>query len=166
MFTPQDFIAQFRKETHTCLYLFTFMPQGGLDYRPTPGQRSTLELLRYLSYGPYNGVFRTLAGDWKVGIPTAEATSGMPASDFPRRMAWQLAEVERLVGAADPNDLADKDMEFPSGDRMKRGRALVAYPLNWLSSYRMQLFLYLKAAGATLASSDLWHDKGPKQGHG
>lgn len=159
MFSTEDFLRQFAKETRLCVRLYEKAPPGGLDYRPTPGQRSTTELLRYLGYGPYNGVRRILLGDFSAGRPTGEVTAGIPASDFPARMAWQLSGVEALVRAANPLDLAEKDIAFPWGDRMRRGPALVAYPLNWLMSYRMQLFLYLKAAGASqLATPDLWHD--------
>lgn len=158
MYTTEDFIYSFDKETAVCLHLFGKLPPGGLEYRPTAGQRSTAELLRYLAYGPYNTVRRIVAGDWNLGRPTGEATQGVPPSDFPRLMAWQAAEVARLVRAADPNDLLHKEIAFPWGDTQKRGRALVVYPLNWLSSYRMQLFLYLKAAGAAgLATPDVWH---------
>lgn len=158
MYTVEHFVASFRKESALCVNLYGKMPPGGLDYRPTPGQRSTLELLRYLSFGPYNTVRRIVLGDWNVGRPAGEVTKDWPASDFPRNMAWQADEVARLVRSADPNDLLTKDFQFPWGDTLKRGQALVTYPLNWLSSYRMQLFLYLKAAGATqLSTPDVWH---------
>jgi hypothetical protein len=158
MYSVEDFIASFGKESAICVNLFRKMPPGALDYRPTAGQRSTLELLRYLGYGPYNGVLRIVGGDWNLGRPTAEATRDAPPSDFPRRMAWQAAEVARLARSADPGDLLHKEIRFPWGDVMRRGPALVAYPLNWLSCYRMQLFLYLKAAGAHgLGTPDLWH---------
>ena len=134
------------------------MPPGGLDYRPTLGQRSTLELLRYLSYAPFNGVRRIVTGDWNLGLPAAEATKGMPASDFPARMAWQADKVDRLMRAASPPSLLKEDMAFPWGDVLKQGEALVAYPLKWLTAYRMQLFLYLKVAGATeIGTKDIWH---------
>lgn len=158
MYTVEHFIASFEKETIQCLRMFDKIPPGGLDYRPTAGQRSTLELLRYLSFGPYNGVRRILIGDFSHGRPAAEVTRDWPASDFPRNMRWQADETARLVRSADPNDLLHKEIAFPWGDTLKRGQALVTYPLNWLSSYRMQLFLYLKAAGATqLSTPDLWH---------
>lgn len=161
MYTVEDFIASFEKETAICLGLYRKMPAGALDYRPTAGQRSTLELLRYLGYGPYNGVRRIVLGDWSLGKPAGEVTKDVPPSDFPRQMAWQAAEAARLVRSADPVDLLNREISFPWGDTLKRGQALVTYPLNWLTSYRMQLFLYLKASGAQLTTPDLWHS--PKE---
>lgn len=162
MYGVENFVKDFRKETATCINLFAKMPPGGLDYRPTATQRSTLELLRYLSYGPYNAVRRIVAGEWNIGKPTNEVTAGWPPGDFPRNMQWQADEVERLVRSASPVALANDDFTFPWGETFKKGEALVRVPLKWLGGYRMQLFLYLKAAGAAdLKSADLWYFQPP-----
>jgi hypothetical protein len=156
MFTIETFISAWRRESQICINLFGKMPAGGLDYRPTPGQRSTLELLRYLSYGPYNGLIKTIAGDWQKGRGTAEVTAGMPASDFPERMAWQADAAALALRTVSVASL-DLDMTFPWGETLKRGEALSLYPMRWLTGYRMQLFLYLKSAGAAhLNTSDCW----------
>lgn len=161
MFSLEGFIAEWSKESRICIGLAAKVPPGGLDYRPTSGQRTTLELMRYLSYGPYNGVHRILAGEWNTGRPTAEVTAGMPASDFVGRMEWQAQAVARELRAASPQDLAQKDMTFPWGETLKRGQALFT-PYRWLVGYRMQLFLYLKAAGnAKLGTADCWRISAP-----
>ncbi len=157
MYSPQDFIIVYQRESELCIRLFRRIPVGGLDYRPTQGQRSTLELLRYLSYGPYNVIRRVLAGDWTLGRPTAEVVKDMPASDFPRAMRWQSGEVARLLRAANPLQLENETFTFPWGETLKKGAALVNHPLQWLAAYKLQLFLYLKAAGAKeLGTPDLW----------
>jgi hypothetical protein len=156
MFTVENFIQTWRKESRISINLFNKMPAGGLDYRPTAGQRNTVELLRYLSYGPYNGVAKVIAGDWQMGKSTAEMTAGMPASDFTARMAWQADALERVVRSIPVTALATESMTLPWGETLKKGEALM-YPLRWLIGYRMQLFLYLKAAGAhQLNTSDCW----------
>jgi len=163
MFSIESFIHSFNTETNICLHLYNKMPSGALDYRPTLGQRSTAELLRYLSYGPYNGTCRILAGDWKSGRPTNEVTKDMSASDFPRNMRWQAVEIARLLRAADPVSLERDTLTMPWGETLKKGEAMVNCPLKWVVGYRMQLFLYLKAAGASdLATKDLWFN--PKEG--
>jgi hypothetical protein len=157
MYSPQDFVTVYQRESELCVRLFRRIPSGGLDYRPTPGQRSTLELLRYLSYGPYNVIQRVLAGDWTLGRPTAEVVKDMPASDFPRNMRWQSGEVARLVLAADPVRLENDSFTFPWGETLKKGPALVNHPLQWLVAYKLQLFLYLKATGVKdIGTADLW----------
>ena len=156
MITIDNYIANWRKESQICINLYAKMPAGGLDYRPTAGQRNMVELLRYLSYGPYNGVAKIVAGDWTKGRPTAEVTAGMPASDFPERMAWQSEAAAREIRSVPVTTLITGDMTMPWGEILKRSEALFI-PLRWLIGYRMQLFLYLKAAGATqLNTSDCW----------
>jgi hypothetical protein len=156
MLSVDAFISEWRKESRICINLAGKIPPGGLDYRPSPAQRSTLELMRYLSFGPYNAVHRILLGDWNVGRPTAEVVAGMPPSDFAPRMAWQADAVEREVRAAAPGDLRDKEMTFPWGETLKRGQALMT-PYRWLVGYKMQLFLYLKASGNyQLGTADVW----------
>ena len=158
MFSVESYMQSFANETGMFIRLFGKMPSGGLDYRPTMGQRSTLELLRYVTMGPGNGVRRILAGDWSVGRPAVEATKDMPPSDFPRNMLAQSNEVARLLRAFDPTALERDTFTFPWGEVLKKGDALVNHPLKWLAGYRMQLFLYLKAAGAKeLVTKDLWH---------
>lgn len=161
LFSLDSFVSTWRKETAICVNLAGRIPPGGLDYRPTAGQRNTLELMRYLSYGPYNGVRRVAAGDWGLGRPTAEVTAGMPASDFAARMAWQADAVERELRAASLSDLLEKDMTFPWGETVRRAEALLT-PMRWLIGYRMQLFLYLKAAGnPQLGTAECWRPPAP-----
>jgi hypothetical protein len=163
MLTTDAFIRCWNTETEICVALAAKTPAGGLDYRPTPGQRTTLELLRYLAYGPRNGVVRVLAGDWNATPPAMEMAKDMPPSDFARVMRRHVDEVTRLVRAAEPGDLARGTIAFPWGETLAKGEALVHYPYRWLTGYRMQLFLYLKGAGATgLATPDLW--RAPKAG--
>lgn len=157
MLTTESLIRCWNTETEICLALAAKMPAGGLDFRPTTGQRTTRELLRYLAYGPRNGVVRVLAGDWNATPPTMEQAHGMPASDFARVMRRHADEVARRLRAADPGDLAHGTITFPWGETLTKGEAIVHYPYRWLTGYRMQLFLYLKGAGASsLSTPDLW----------
>lgn len=158
MFSVENFIASYRKESAICVHLFSRIPSGGLEYRPTPGQRSTLELLRYLTVGPANGVRRVLAGDWTLGRPAAEASKNMPPSDFVRVMQMQTEDAMRELAAFDPLRLMTETFTFPWGETLSKGEGLVNAPLKWLVGYRMQLFLYLKSAGAKdLGTRDVWH---------
>ena len=158
MYSVDQYIRSFRHEAQISINLFHKIPAGGLDYRPSPSQRTTLELLRYLSFGPYNTVRRIVAGDWSKGIPADQSPSkDMPPSDFPSRMLWQANEVERLVRSVPVTALLNDDFTVPWGVTLKKGEALVELPLKWMTGYRMQLFLYLKAAGAHhLGTAENW----------
>src|SRR5262245_45088001 len=51
--TKPELIASLQKEVRILVHLAGKVDPAQLDYRPTPKQRSTIELLRYLSYmGP------------------------------------------------------------------------------------------------------------------
>jgi hypothetical protein len=159
MFSIESLIRFWDTETGICIALSGKIPAGGLDYRPTPGQRSTLELMRYLSRGPYNGVVRVLAGDWNATRSAVELTKDMPPSDFAAQMRWQAAETARALRAANPRELVTGTISFPWGETFTKMDALIHYPYRWLTGYRVQLFLYLKAAGAAeLKTPDLWRE--------
>jgi hypothetical protein len=163
MFSVESLIRCWNTETEICVALFGKMPAGGLAYRPSPAQRDTLELLKYLSKGPRNGVIRVVAGDWAATPPAMDMAKDMPPSDFVRQMRLQAEEVARVLRAADPGDLERGTMSFPWGETFTKMDALIHYPYRWLTGYRMQLFLYLKAAGAVqLGTPDLWRAPKPE----
>src|SRR5215468_5251002 len=49
VFTKQELIGSLQNEVRILLHLATKIDRSKLDYRPTPKQRSTIELMRYLS---------------------------------------------------------------------------------------------------------------------
>jgi len=51
--TKDEVIAQLQKEVQILLHLSSKLDRSMLDYRPTPKQRSAIELLRYMvNMGP------------------------------------------------------------------------------------------------------------------
>src|SRR5215831_595761 len=66
--TREELVASLQNEVRILLHLAGKIDRAQLDYRPTPTQRSTIELLRYLSVmGPklipfiHSGVFDNAA---------------------------------------------------------------------------------------------------------
>ena len=47
--TKEELIASLQNEVRILVHLTTKVDRNQLDYRPTPTQRSTIELLRYLT---------------------------------------------------------------------------------------------------------------------
>ena len=47
--TKPELIGSLQHEVHILLHLASKIDRAQLDYRPTPKQRSTIELLKYLS---------------------------------------------------------------------------------------------------------------------
>jgi hypothetical protein len=126
-----------------------------LDYRPTPNQRSTIELLRYLStMGPMLVRFaKGEAVDW------AAVTQAANARDFDQTVA-AIADHEtvyqQLVGGMS-DEAFRAEMTGFDGSKTTRGAFIVNLVLCGCAAYRTQLFLYLKACGREeLSTSNLW----------
>jgi hypothetical protein len=155
--TKEEVIAQLQKEVRILLHLASKIDRSKLDYRPTPKQRSTIELLRYLvNMGPLliqaikSGTFDVEA--WQAA--TAEAN----AADFDQVLgliAAQESEYASLLASWTEADFRGSIEMF--GETGTRAAWLLGLVLNGCAAYRTQLFLYLKACGREeLGTSNLW----------
>lgn len=153
-----ELIALLQKEVRLLLHLTTKIDPDMLDYRPTPKQRSTLELLRYLTTsGPV--LISYAKGQPMDADAIAEVTRAANARDFDETLA-------ALAGLSDVyaellEDLSDDDFRgeimWVDGSQISRGQFLVNYVFGQAAQYRLQLFLYLKACGREeLNTMNLW----------
>lgn len=161
LLTKDELIASLRNEVRLLLHLASKAEPSMLDYRPSAGQRSMLELLKYLAImGPIH--FRgTLAESfdidawrsaWEKGHAAAKEMDLEAAKEA---IAVQPALYEDLLGACSDEELRAGLEMF--GSKMSRGAWIVSLVLCHYSAYRMQLFLYLKASGLTeLNTMNLW----------
>lgn len=147
MLTKDDIRDALLKECDICLHLFGKLPEGETGYRPTPKQRSTLELLRYLTHCGVSGTRAMVEGTWAAFEEGEKRTSAMPASEFPAAMERQKREIAELFARLTDEQFARQEAKLPTGETVKLGRALLDAPLRWMIGYRMQLFLYAKSAG-------------------
>jgi hypothetical protein len=150
-------IAQLQKEVRILLHLATKMDRSTLDYRPTPKQRSTIELLRYLvNMGPL--LVRAIkAGAFDVEAWQA-ATAKANAADFDQVLGMiraQESEYASLLASWTEADFRGSIEMF--GRTETRGAFLLELVLNGCAAYRTQLFCYLKSCGREeLGTSNLW----------
>lgn len=156
--TKAELNAALHKEVRILLHLAGKLDITQLDYRPTPKQRSALDLLRYLSYmGPAllktakNGKFDPDA--WKAEVAASEQ----------RNLNDTIALIEKLPGVYDAllADMSDADfrgeMTGFDGQKVSKGAFIVALVLGGHTAYRTQLFLYLKSCGQEhLGTVNLW----------
>ena len=140
------------KECDICLHLYEKVPAGTMDYRPTPGQRSTAELLKYLSYCAIGGSRTFQAGDWDPYHQVAQRAESETPEDFPAAMARQKEELTAFFDGLTQDELENTEAQSPLGETMPLEEALVSMPLHWMVAYRMQLFLYAKQAG----NDEIW----------
>jgi hypothetical protein len=156
--TKQELIGLFRHEVHVLLHLAGKIDQSQLDYRPTPKQRSTRELLQYLSFmGPTMIEAGVKDGKFDPAKWTA-AENAAKAKSFDQILSAIRAQSETYTQALDALSDADFRREINMfGQPQSLGVFLVSSVLAGYVAYRTQLFLYLKACGRTeLNTMNLW----------
>jgi hypothetical protein len=155
--TKPELIASLQHESRILVHLAGKADPSMIEYRPTPKQRSTLELLRYLTImGP------ELIKNAKKGTFDRDSWAAASA-EAERRSFDQTVAVLASQGDAYASLLADwSDADFRAeiemfGRRQTRGAFLVNMVLGGHAAYRTQLFLYLKSCGRDeLSTMNLW----------
>ena len=156
--TKPELVEQLHKEVRILVHLAGKLEREQADYRPTPKQRSALELLRYLSFmGPAivsaakNGAFDGAA--WQAEAAAAEQ----------RNLHETIAAIEKLPAKYDQllADMADADFRAEmtgfDGKKLSRGLFIASVALGGHAAYRTQLFCYLKSCGhEQLTTANLW----------
>ena len=155
--TQSELIASLQNEVRILLHLTGKIEPGMLDYRPTPKQRSTLELLRYLSIMGPALVRATQAGAFDP-VAWKAANDAAGTRDFDQTLAAIAAHREEyatLIAA-----MSDADFRTPIemfGNKTTKGAFIVNFVLAAYAAYRLQLFLYLKSCGRSeLGTANLW----------
>lgn len=155
--STSDLIAALQHEVRVACHLVSKIDPAKLDYRPTPGQRSTLEVAQYLGMmGPM--LTASIVGKgfdvdaWTAAAKAATARGlGATLEALAAQEAWYGERLSRVSEA----DMGVRVEMF--GTVARRGVHLVNMVLSGHAAYRMQLFLYLKASGQPeLNSSNLW----------
>jgi hypothetical protein len=157
--TKDELVAALKNEVRILLHLAGKIDRNQLDYRPTPKQRSTIELLRYLVVmGPMlipaikAGAFD--GGAW--GAAQAEANA-MNLDQVLVAIGKQSDKYGELLSGYSDSDFRGGVDLFGSGQKSSRGSVIVNLVLGGCAAYRTQLFIYLKACGRDeLNTMNLW----------
>ena len=152
--TTEELIASLQNEVRILLHLASKIDRTKLDYRPTAKQRSTIELLRYLSImGPgLTNAIKTGAFDgaaWGAAVAAADAKNlDQILADIEAQSAMYAKELPGV-------DFTGEIELF--GREASRGYLAVNLILSGYAAYRTQLFMYLKACGREeLNTFNLW----------
>src|SRR5688572_10918989 len=155
--TKYELIASLQNEVRILLHLASKIDRTALDYRPSPKQRSTLELLKYLSIMGPELVKAAKVGTFDPAVWTVAQTAA-EARDFDQTVAAiaeQSNEYANLLADVSDADLRGEIEMF--GRKTTRGPFIVNLVLSGCAAYRTQLFLYLKACGREeLNTMNLW----------
>lgn len=157
MFTKAQFLDTCRFETKVIQHLATKVLPGRDEWRPTPAQRSTLELLRYLTTCAIVPARAMVEGNWEHAEPAEKASASVTPATFAAAMTAQMQALEALVAPLSEQDLLERKAELPWGAPNRLGEALVNTVVKPLVAYRMQLFLYAKQSGnADIGPANCW----------
>ena len=159
--SKSELISSLQHEVRVLLHLASKVDPAQLDYRPTPRQRSTIELLRYLTImGPIHlhGArgktwdIQTWLDKWNREEAVAKT---LTLDEVKESIAKQSALFADVIGACSDVDLRAEIALF--GRKATRGTWLVRLVLCHYPAYRMQLFMHLKACGQDeLNTMNLW----------
>jgi hypothetical protein len=164
--TKEELISCLKHEVRVLVHLASKVDPAKLDYRPTPKQRSTLELLQYMAImgptqialikaGPFNRP--ALSATWR---PAEAMAKTMSFDQAVAAIKKQSDEYVRLLGDWTEADFRGEIDMF--GTKTTRGRQLVNLVLGGHAAYRTQLFCYLKSCGREeLSTMNLWGGMDP-----
>jgi hypothetical protein len=155
--SKSELIASLQKEVGILIHLAQKLDERSSNYRPTVKQRSSLELLRYLTVmGPAlveaakSGGFDPAA--WQAKMKHAETLDIDGVISALERQKQTYADLVR--------DMPEDDFRAPLqmfGNTSSKGAFIVNMVLGGCAAYRTQLFLYLKSCGREeLGTLNLW----------
>jgi len=157
MLTTDELKDAFSEEIRIVRHLATKIDPAKTDWRPTEGQRSTQELLRYLALVGIGPLKAMLVADWNVIGEMDKKLEGMGLAGFDAAMESQETQLHAELDALGDSGLAEREGKLPWGNTLPMGQAIFATSLRFLCAYRMQLFLYAKQSGATdLGTHNAW----------
>ena len=156
--SKEELAAALQNEVRILLHLAGKIDRKWLDYRPTPKQRSTIELLQYLVVmGPM--LIRGIKAGAFDGAAWGAATAEANAMNFDQVLGAiqkQSSTYPELLSAYSDADFREQIDLFGAG-KSSRGAVIVNYVLGGCAAYRTQLFIYLKANGRDeLNTMNLW----------
>jgi hypothetical protein len=149
------------KELNICKRLFTLLPEGTYDYQPQEGMRTTLRLLRYISFitGTTLEAFNseTVEEGYANYAECEKRAKEMKPEDFPARIDEEIERVNSFMNGINDDELLTREVTQSWGEKDLLGGAIMESALKWITGYKMQLFLYAKMSGAKeLDTGDCW----------
>ena len=155
MYTKEQIWNSFAKEINLIKHVAERLPVGSETHKPTEQQRTTLELLHYLG-GMGAGILGSIAvNNLDIFSEQLKKSEGVTIETFPQIMDAQEKTMKDFF-----DSITDEQMneEVTLWGGWKQTRALFILDcLKMMTAYKMQLFLYAKAAGNhSIGSSNLW----------
>jgi hypothetical protein len=163
MINKEELLQSIIQECNICKHLYTKIPEGyDFNYRPGEKMRSTLELLQYLSFAPYEltaaiicDVFKT--NEWSSYTAAKKLAMELKPEDFPEAMDRQIEKFKETFGILNEDELRTREVVPGWSLNKTLGANLIDTGLKTAVAYRMQFFIYLKSSCAPqLHTGNCW----------
>ena len=156
--TKAELLSSLQKEARILGHLVDKVERSMVDYRPTPKQRSSLELVRYMTIMGPQLIQAAKSGAFDFNSWT-EASKAAEARDWDQTVAVIKAqgdEYAKLLGDMSDADFRTEMTGF-DGNKVSKGAFIVNLVIGGHAAYRTQLFCYLKSCGRDeLSTYNLW----------
>ena len=154
MYTKEQIWNSFSKELGIIKHLAEKIPEGGHDHKPTEKQRTTLELLQYMSINGIGTMSAIMDGNPAAFGPLRERSKAVTPENFSQAIDTQETEMKALFESF-TDELLDEEITLFG---VTASRAIfILELLKTMTGYKMQLFLYAKAAGnEAIGTPNLW----------
>ena len=157
MITKEQLIESMKHEVSVIKHLATKVPESKLDWRPTPEQRSMLELMRYLTATGLSMATYCVSGNWDHGKDLKLEADKVTSAVFAEAMDKQVERIELLLADIDGDAASTTKAMTAWGTETSQGCVFTDAVIKSFVAYRMQLFLYLKqATDQELTSYNCW----------
>lgn len=163
MINKKQFLDACRHETKVITHLATKVPQGTLEWRPTPGQRSTLELMQYMTCMAEIMIVNSITGTWDHAKALAEKSQAVTPANFCAAMKAQMDRIAATLEKIDETKATTTMSELPWKEPIAQSALLMRGVYASLVAYRMQLFLYAKQSGnSAIGTMECWAGVSPQ----
>lgn len=153
MITTQQYLDSLAKDFAIIRHLASKLKAEDLEYKPTPKQRSVMELLQYMSFAFGAMAESVTTGDSSIWGARSKAAEALTLADFDATMATQEMSFHALFKSLSAEQMAE-EVDF-YGVSIRAVHFLNV--LKMATAYKMQLFLYMKSIGYHhLNTMNLW----------
>ena len=141
--------------------LVTKLPEGSEDFRISENQRSTIELLRYLTLIGPASIHAGFDNGFQWFGENAKAVENLTLAEIPSYLDGAIAEVEGLFDKMTEDDFAKREVSIEGMGDWTMQAWLLDTTCKFLPAYKLMLFNHAKGAGNTdIGTFDAWWDNG------
>jgi hypothetical protein len=141
--------------------LVSKLPGGSEDYRLSENQRSTIELLRYLTLVGPGIIHAGLEDGFAWFGANGPAVEKLTLAEVPAHLDGAIAEINTLFENMSDEEFANKPVSVPGMGDWTMNTWLMNTACKFVPAYKLMLFHHAKAAGnGDIGTWDAWMDNG------